>query len=94
MSCPFQKQGHDWNEFLVKCLAKSIRSRNGNGESVINGKNVRTLAEQHYSSAASMFQQLENWSELLRIQLERAGLYEFQLRRKDARRCRVPTTGR
>lgn len=57
-------------------------SRNGSGESVINGKNVRALAENHYASSSEAYCQLENWDELIRLQLEYAALYEFQLKRK------------
>ena len=56
--------------------------RNGDGESVINGRNVRTDAESHYAKAGQLFSQLENWDEVVRLQLEKAGLYEFQLKRK------------
>lgn len=55
--------------------------RNGDGESIINGRNVRVIAEQHYSNANTIFNQLEHWDEVIRLQLEKAGIYEFQFKR-------------
>ena len=39
------------------------------------------MAEQHYSSANTLFNQLEHWDEVIRLQLEKAGIYEFQFKR-------------
>ena len=61
--------------------------RNGEGESIINGRNVRTVAEEHYSSAYALFTQLEHWDEVIRLQLEKAGIYEFQL--KSTEKCEI-----
>lgn len=58
-----------------------ILTRNGDGESIINGRNVRMIAEQHYSDANTIFNQLEHWDEVIRLQLEKAGIYEFQFKR-------------
>lgn len=57
-------------------------NRNGDGESIINGKNVRNVAEHHYSNAFILYSQLEHWDEVIRLQLEKAGIYEFQLKSK------------
>jgi hypothetical protein len=65
---------YELNEFI-------IASRNGDGESIINGRNVRMVAEQHYADAHTLFNQLEHWDEVIRLQLEKAGVYEFQLKR-------------
>jgi hypothetical protein len=39
------------------------------------------VAEQHYADANTLFNQLEHWDEVIRLQLEKAGIYEFQLKR-------------
>ncbi len=39
------------------------------------------IAEQHYADANTLFNQLEHWDEVIRLQLEKAGVYEFQLKR-------------
>ena len=70
--------------FTYLCVCSFViylKNRNGNGEAVINGKNVRTLAETHYIDASVLYQNLENWEEFLRIQLEKIGLHEFHLKR-------------
>ena len=68
--------------FIYVHLIKRLSlNRNGEGESIINGRNVRTLAEQHYTNANIFFNQLEHWDEVIRLQLEKAGIYEFQLKR-------------
>ncbi len=56
--------------------------RNGEGESIINGKIVRTAAEKNYTNAYNLYSQLTDWNEVIRLQLEKAGLYEFQIKRK------------
>ena len=38
-------------------------------------------AEAHYSNACDLFEQLEHWDEMIRLLLEKAGIYEFQLKR-------------
>lgn len=58
-----------------------VLNRNGDGESIINGRNVRMIAEEHYTSANTLFNQLEHWDEVIRLQLEKAGIYEFQFKR-------------
>jgi len=65
---------YDLNDLLFE-------NRNGDGESIINGRNVRMIAEQHYTNANTLFNQLEHWDEVIRLQLEKAGVYEFQLKR-------------
>ncbi|EFX63130.1 hypothetical protein DAPPUDRAFT_119506 [Daphnia pulex] len=50
------------------------------GESIINGRNVRMVAEQHYADSNTLFNRLEHWDEVIRLQLEKAGVYEFQLK--------------
>ena len=39
------------------------------------------IAEEHYTSANTLFNQLEHWDEVIRLQLEKAGIYEFQFKR-------------
>lgn len=63
---------------LIFCF---VLNRNGDGESIINGRNVRMIAEEHYTSANTLFNQLEHWDEVIRLQLEKAGIYEFQFKR-------------
>jgi len=65
--------------------------RNGDGESVFNGINVRSEAEDHYTRAGALYIELERWDELIRLQLEKAGLYEFQLKRLTGVRSKVRT---
>ena len=62
------------NDFNLKLIC-----RNGHGESVFNGRNARCEAEAHYTRASVLYSELEHWDELIRNQLEKAGLYEFQL---------------
>ncbi|EFX65168.1 hypothetical protein DAPPUDRAFT_333462 [Daphnia pulex] len=39
------------------------------------------VAEQHYADANTLFNELQHWDEVIRLQLEKAGIYEFQLKR-------------
>ena len=63
--------------------------RNENGQSVINGKNVRTFAENHYENSSEAYCQLQNWDELIRLQLEYAALCEFQLKHLTGSKAKI-----